>query len=131
MCASASASVCNSVREFRRVERFRGWPCCWILCAEEAISGSTLLPSSSGEADVDFKAFNGRVSGFVEIEKEQQEQLRHSHSHTHTHKFIVCTKCLDLRDLPRDAAEDSKKEACSADRVELVIKGMTAKRSKA
>lgn len=50
LCVRASvcvcASVCNCVREFRRVERFRGWPCCWILCAEEAISGSTLLPAS-------------------------------------------------------------------------------------
>lgn len=56
-----------------------------------------------GGADVDFKAFNGRVSGFVEIEKPAVR-----HSHTHTRKFIVCTKCLGLRDLPPSRAKEAK-----------------------
>lgn len=58
-----------------------------------------------GGADVDFKAFNGRVSGLVEIEK---PAVRHSHTLTHRHKFIVCTKCLGLRDLPPSRAKEAK-----------------------
>lgn len=59
-----------------------------------------------GGADVDFKAFNGRVSGFVEIEK---PAVRHSHTHKNAHKFIVCTKCLGLRDLPLSRAREEAK----------------------
>lgn len=39
--------------------------------------------------------------GLWKLKSQQEQQVRHTHN---THKFIVCTKCLDLKDLPQSRA---------------------------